>query len=147
MVSSAIPVVSTSSWDIRWSRTDVGTRSEEKLKENPYDVDDWGVLINEAKLENIDRARVLYERLVQRFPTSGRYWRIYIEHEVYMSAYFLLVVKSRCVFPGDSKVVSVSVDVWISEFIRECGVFSEHHRIPGLHLYTDIYNCSKVVQG
>jgi hypothetical protein len=49
-VSSAIPVVSTSSWDIRWSRTDVGTRSEEKLKENPYDVDDWGVLINEAKV-------------------------------------------------------------------------------------------------
>lgn len=28
------------------------------------------------------RARMLYERLVTQFPTSGRYWRLYIEHEV-----------------------------------------------------------------
>lgn len=28
------------------------------------------------------RARMLYERLVTMFPTSGRYWRLYIEHEV-----------------------------------------------------------------
>ena len=28
------------------------------------------------------RARVLYERLVTFFPTSGRYWRLYIEQEV-----------------------------------------------------------------
>lgn len=28
------------------------------------------------------RARMLYERLMVQFPTSGRYWRLYIEHEV-----------------------------------------------------------------
>ena len=28
------------------------------------------------------RARMLYERLVTQFPTSGRYWRLYIEQEV-----------------------------------------------------------------
>ena len=28
------------------------------------------------------RARVLYNRLVSFFPTSGRYWRLYIEQEV-----------------------------------------------------------------
>ena len=28
------------------------------------------------------RARVLYERLVTQFPTSGRYWRLFIEQEV-----------------------------------------------------------------
>ena len=28
------------------------------------------------------RARMLYERLVAQLPTSGRYWRLYIEQEV-----------------------------------------------------------------
>ena len=28
------------------------------------------------------RARILYERLVNNFPTSGRYWRLYVEQEV-----------------------------------------------------------------
>ena len=28
------------------------------------------------------RARGLYERVVSKFPTAGRYWRLYIEHEV-----------------------------------------------------------------
>lgn len=28
------------------------------------------------------RGRVLYDRLVHFFPTSGRYWRLYIEQEV-----------------------------------------------------------------
>ena len=28
------------------------------------------------------RARILYERLVTNFPTSGRYWRLYVEQEV-----------------------------------------------------------------
>lgn len=28
------------------------------------------------------RARMLYDRLVAQFPTSGRYWRLYIEQEV-----------------------------------------------------------------
>ena len=32
--------------------------------------------------DGIDRARILYERLVKWFPMSGRFWRIYIEHEV-----------------------------------------------------------------
>ena len=31
------------------------------------------------------------------------------------------------------KVVSVSVDVWITEFMRERGVLSEHYLIPGIH--------------
>ena len=28
------------------------------------------------------RSRILYERLVSQFPTSGRYWRLFIEQEV-----------------------------------------------------------------
>lgn len=30
----------------------------------------------------IVRAKILYERLVTQFPTSSRYWRLYIEQEV-----------------------------------------------------------------
>ena len=31
---------------------------------------------------SILRARILYERVVTNFPTSGRYWRLYVEQEV-----------------------------------------------------------------
>ena len=36
------------------------------------------------------RARVFYERLVTFFPTSGRYWRLYIEQEVTPSVHLVL---------------------------------------------------------
>lgn len=32
------------------------------------------------------RSRMLYERLVTQFPTSARYWRVYIEQEVFLEA-------------------------------------------------------------
>ena len=31
---------------------------------------------------SIDEARETYERLVEIFPTCGRYWKLYIEQEV-----------------------------------------------------------------
>ena len=30
----------------------------------------------------MDDAREIYERLVDAFPTCGRYWKVYIEQEV-----------------------------------------------------------------
>ena len=30
----------------------------------------------------INKARKTYERVVSQFPTTGRYWKLYIEHEV-----------------------------------------------------------------
>ncbi|XP_062507922.1 cleavage stimulation factor subunit 3-like isoform X2 [Corticium candelabrum] len=82
LVAPASTTGTSTLWDVRWSRTDAGLKAEERIKESLYDLDEWATLINEAKQDNIDRSRVLYERLVQRFPTSGRYWRIYIEHEM-----------------------------------------------------------------
>lgn len=32
---------------------------------------------------SLEKAKVLYERLVKRFPSAGRYWRLYIEQEVF----------------------------------------------------------------
>jgi hypothetical protein len=34
------------------------------------------------KAKKIDEARPVFERLVNQFPTSGRYWKLYIEQEV-----------------------------------------------------------------
>ena len=33
-------------------------------------------------VRSIDEARETYERLVEIFPTCGRYWKLYIEQEV-----------------------------------------------------------------
>jgi len=40
------------------------------------------VLLQEAKHQRIQKARKTYEKLVEKFPTCGRYWKIYIEHEM-----------------------------------------------------------------
>jgi hypothetical protein len=33
--------------------------------------------------KRLDEAEELYEKAVAQFPTTGRYWKIYIEHEVF----------------------------------------------------------------
>ena len=90
-----------------WSLTDHGKKAEQRLNGHPYDLEAWNVLIREAQVtvnENLAfiylthipshahthslqstailRARMLYERVVTQFPSSGRYWRLYIEQEV-----------------------------------------------------------------
>ncbi|KAI6649345.1 Cleavage stimulation factor subunit 3 [Oopsacas minuta] len=65
-----------------WSTTAEGQRAEGKLKSNPYDIDAWGILIREAQGQHSSRARILFEKLVIQFPTCGRFWKTYIEHEM-----------------------------------------------------------------
>ncbi|XP_039254764.1 cleavage stimulation factor subunit 3-like isoform X1 [Styela clava] len=55
---------------------------EKKLETSPYDVESWNSLIREAQTNSINKARRTYERLVSQFPSAGRYWKIYIEHEM-----------------------------------------------------------------
>ncbi|XP_040184228.1 cleavage stimulation factor subunit 3 isoform X1 [Rana temporaria] len=57
-------------------------KAEKKLEDNPYDLDAWSILIREAQNQPIDKARKTYERLVAQFPSSGRFWKLYIEAEV-----------------------------------------------------------------
>ena len=40
------------------------------------------IVIIYVQSKKIDEARPVYERLVNQFPTSGRYWKLYIEQEV-----------------------------------------------------------------
>ena len=52
------------------------------IEENPYDLDAWNILIQQLTSRKIDEVRQLFEKLVKIFPTTGRYWKIYIEQEV-----------------------------------------------------------------
>nr|CAG4641502.1 EOG090X026K [Eurycercus lamellatus] len=62
--------------------TDKLARAEKAIESNPFDLEAWGQILREAQIRKIDDARVYFERLVAQFPTSGRYWKIYIEQEM-----------------------------------------------------------------
>lgn len=64
-------------------------RAQRAVEANLYDVDSWSLLIREAQNRSINDVRSMYEKLIIAFPTTGRYWKIYIEQEVTI---FLLVL-------------------------------------------------------
>ncbi len=51
-------------------------------EENPFDMDAWNVLLRELTTRKIEDVRPLFEKLVKIFPTTGRFWKMYIEQEV-----------------------------------------------------------------
>jgi len=51
-------------------------------EENPYDLDAWNILLRELQTRRIEDVRPLFEKLVKIFPTTGRFWKIYIEQEM-----------------------------------------------------------------
>ena len=57
-------------------------KAEDTLREKPYNLDAWSILIRHAQSLDIRKARRVYESLLKHFPTSGRYWKIYIDHEM-----------------------------------------------------------------
>ena len=42
----------------------------------------WSLIIRDAQNRTIDSARVIFEGLVEIFPTTGKFWKMYIEQEV-----------------------------------------------------------------
>lgn len=56
--------------------------AQDATNENPWDVESWGLLLREAQTRWINDVRSFFEKLVTTFPTSGRYWKCYIEMEV-----------------------------------------------------------------
>lgn len=51
-------------------------------------------------MRKIEEARPIYERLVEQFPSAGKYWKIYIEQEVnilffipHLALSFMLLLK------------------------------------------------------
>ncbi|GFS18001.1 cleavage stimulation factor subunit 3 [Elysia marginata] len=57
-------------------------KAEKRIQAYPFDTEAWSILIRDAQLKKIEEARGTYERLVEQFPNAGKYWKIYIEHEL-----------------------------------------------------------------
>jgi cleavage stimulation factor subunit 3 len=53
-----------------------------RLCEAPYDLELWAAALKEAQNRPVERVRELYDLMVSYFPTSGKFWKVYIEHEV-----------------------------------------------------------------
>lgn len=76
-------------------------RAQQTVELRPYDVEAWSVLLREAQNRNVNEVRSLYESLVAVFPTTARFWKIFIEQEVFRSFswYFgLLTIESYFAF-------------------------------------------------
>ncbi|EDV26461.1 uncharacterized protein TRIADDRAFT_21977, partial [Trichoplax adhaerens] len=91
-------------------------KAEERIKTHPYDLEAWTILVREAQSKSIEIARVFYEKLLHQFPNAGRYWRIYVEHEMKNKNYERVeALFQRCLL----KVMSI--DLWKSyiTYVRE----------------------------
>uniref|UniRef100_A0A3Q1F574 Cleavage stimulation factor subunit 3 n=1 Tax=Acanthochromis polyacanthus TaxID=80966 RepID=A0A3Q1F574_9TELE len=91
-------------------------KAEKKLEENPYDLDAWSILIREAQNQPIDKARKTYERLVSQFPSSGRFWKLFIEAEV--NTFFFSLV---CMLFQRCLMKVLHIDLWkcYLSYVRE----------------------------
>ncbi|KAG7156606.1 Cleavage stimulation factor subunit 3-like [Homarus americanus] len=61
---------------------------------NPYDMEAWSLIIRDAQNRSIDTARPIFERLVTTFPTTGKFWKMFIEQE--MRSYNFEKVEKVC---------------------------------------------------
>ncbi|KAG1707219.1 hypothetical protein DVH05_026413 [Phytophthora capsici] len=52
------------------------------VEKDQWNADAWIALMNEVQLLPIDEAREHYEAFLKQFPTSGRWWKLYAEHEL-----------------------------------------------------------------
>nr|CAD7392842.1 unnamed protein product [Timema cristinae] len=82
-------------------------KAQKQIEENQYDLEAWSLLVREAQGKWIDDVRPLFEKLVSTFPSTGRYWKIYIEQEM-KARHFEKVEKlfQRCLM----KVLNI--DLW-----------------------------------
>ncbi|CDW56910.1 cleavage stimulation factor subunit 3 [Trichuris trichiura] len=54
---------------------------ERRIKQNPFDVEAWNLLLRDVQRKKIETVRNFYEALVKQFPNAGRFWKAYAEHE------------------------------------------------------------------
>ncbi|XP_075156042.1 cleavage stimulation factor subunit su(f) [Haematobia irritans] len=67
--------------DIEWGHERL-VRAQGVVEMRPYDIESWSTLLREAQTRSVSEVRSLYESLVNVFPTTARYWKIYIEQEM-----------------------------------------------------------------
>jgi len=66
--------------------------AQDSTNENPWDVESWAILLREAQTRWINDVRSFFEKLVTTFPTSGRYWKYYIEMEVCITNIIIFII-------------------------------------------------------
>lgn len=76
----SIPSYTISNWQIFTNET--VQKAYLATEENPFDLDAWNILLREMQQRKIEEMRQLFEKLVKMFPTTGRFWKMYIEQEV-----------------------------------------------------------------
>ena len=62
--------------------TDKLRRAWVATENNVYDMEAWSLIIRDAHNRNIEDSRSIFEKLVNTFPTTGKFWKMYIEQEV-----------------------------------------------------------------
>uniref|UniRef100_A0AAY5EZS8 Cleavage stimulation factor subunit 3 n=1 Tax=Electrophorus electricus TaxID=8005 RepID=A0AAY5EZS8_ELEEL len=119
-------------------------KAEKKLEENPYDLDAWSILIREAQNQPIDKARKTYERLVTQFPSSGRFWKLYIEAEVKILFFYFHVYNKlfqRCLM----KVLHIDLWKCYLSYVRETkGKLPSYKYV--IYIWVDYINFLKGVE-
>ncbi|KAF2368245.1 Suppressor of forked [Trinorchestia longiramus] len=96
--------------------TDKLRRAWKATLTNNYDMEAWSLIIRDAQNRNIEETRYIFERLVSIFPTTGKFWKMYIEQE--MRAYnFEMVEKlfQRCL----TKVLNIELWRLYITYVKE----------------------------
>lgn len=57
-------------------------RAQQAAEVRPYDIEAWAVMLREAQARHVNEVRSLYESIVAVYPTTARYWKMYIEQEM-----------------------------------------------------------------
>lgn len=52
------------------------------MESKVYDLESWSILLREAQTRHVNDVRSLYESCTAVFPTTAKYWKIYIEMEI-----------------------------------------------------------------
>ncbi|KAH7491934.1 Cleavage stimulation factor subunit 77 [Phytophthora ramorum] len=52
------------------------------VDKDPWNADAWIALLNEVQQLPVGEGREHYEKFLSQFPTSGRWWKLYAEHEL-----------------------------------------------------------------
>ena len=66
----------------RRDRGDVGVSAADRVKRNEWDADAWMQLVLEVQREGVGPARTVFETFLARFPTAGRFWKLFAELEI-----------------------------------------------------------------
>ncbi|ALC49674.1 su-f- [Drosophila busckii] len=92
--------------DIEWGMERL-VRAQQVVELRPYDIESWSVMLREAQTRPIHEVRSLYESLVNVFPTTARYWKLYIEMEMRSRCYERVEkLFQRCL------VKILNIDLW-----------------------------------